>query len=130
MGKLLKPKAKRAKRKNISLAPGIRRMGEKIAEERGMTFSGLLADLIRRENGGAGPTSDFSSAGVAARFSEFYHEQERLMARIKTAETMSDTLYEELRRLRGLLGQFDQRVAVLEKAGKESDSLGQGGGVK
>jgi hypothetical protein len=123
-------KSKTDRRKNISLDPIIRRMGEKIAEERGMTFSGFLADLIRRENIGDGPTSDFSAAGVAARFSEFYHEQERLMSRIKTAETMSDTLYGELRRLGRLLGQFDQRVAAIEKAGKEPDSLGQSGGIE
>lgn len=50
MGKPLKPKAKRAKRKNISLAPAIIKLGQELQDERGDSdFSAFLTNLIKEE---------------------------------------------------------------------------------
>jgi hypothetical protein len=50
MGKPLKPKAKRAKRVNISLAPAIIKLGKELQVERGDSdFSDFLTHLIKEE---------------------------------------------------------------------------------
>ena len=132
MAKRSKAKSNTERRKNISLAPSVRRMGEKIAEERGMTFSGFLADLIRRskDRNRPPPMQMYGVADQANRFEAMSHAIDQLRKRIKSGEDYANSLFDELRRFGVMIGKLDHRVAALEKSGKEPDSLGQSGGVK
>lgn len=131
MGKALKAKADLADRKNISLAPSIIRMGEKMARERGMSFSGFLADLIRRakDRRWTVPMQVSVSADQANRFEAMNAAIDHVRKRLKSGEDYSNSLFDELRRLGVLIGKLDHRVATLEEAGKASDPLSQDGGV-
>ena len=72
-------------------------MGEKIAEERGMTFCGFLADLIRRAKDRRPPMQVSVSADQAARFSVTLHAIDQLRKRIKSGEDYSNSMFDELR---------------------------------
>ena len=132
MGKRLKAKADLADRKNISLSPAMIRMGKKLASERSMSFSGFLADLIRRARDlDRTPTMQmYGVADQANRFDAVNHAIDQLRTRIKQGEDYSNSLFDHLRRTDAAIGKLDHRVRALEEAAKPPNSLSQDRGVR
>jgi hypothetical protein len=132
MAKMSEAKSNMERRKNISLAPTIRRMGEKLADKEGMTFSGYLAHLIRtaKDRTRPPPMQMYGVADQANRFEAVNHAIDQLRKRLKSGEEYSNSLFDQLRRAGVAVGKLDHRVAMLEEAGKKSDSLGQSGCIE